>query len=486
MTKIVKNIPLMDLMSYLIESVDSPTHVGMVQVFEPVNEPCSEVVQRVLRGYREGEVGPPFNYYPVFPRFGMPKWAEAEQFDSSYHIRHAAIPAPGTEPQLIEMIMDLHATMLDRSRPGWIAYVIEGLENDCFAIYWKVQHAYIDGASAVLRLDAAMSKTADDLEVRPLWGPLFEPSRVAEDRSIAELLEGSREILGLQSRAMGDVARSIGRSMLQAGGMLEREAPLPFSAPKTVFNKPVRAIRQLGVGAAGLDRFKAIALQEKASINEVALAMVGAALERYSEKHSQAPDKPLIAACPMAVRAEGDTDASTQIAAISIKLGQPGTDIRTRLEQIRVSSQDAKEEARNMSREALMNYLVLMGGTADLLSKSPLADYVPPLASVNVSNVAGPRYRCYLSGAEMVRSYPVSTLAGGTAINITFTSVSGRMDYAVITDARSIPGAQEIADFMAEALNELEAVSAPRAKAGTASKTKARKKSRPKSKARTS
>ena len=189
---IVKNIPLMDLISYLIESVDSPTHVGILQVFEPVNGTCSKIVQRVLKGYRESEVGPPFNYYPVFPKFGMPKWAETESFDSSYHIRHAAVPAPGTERQMIDMVMDLHAGMMDRSRPGWIAYVIEGLEDGYFAVYWKVHHAYIDGASAIMRFEACMATTPEDLAVRPLWGPLFEPSHHTRDFSVTQLLHGGR------------------------------------------------------------------------------------------------------------------------------------------------------------------------------------------------------------------------------------------------------------------------------------------------------
>lgn len=159
----------------------------------------------------------------------------------------------------------------------------------------------------------------------------------------------------------------------------------------------------------------------------------------------------------MAIRSEGDTDASTQITSISVKLGDSGVDIHQRLRQVHESSKDAKDDARDMSREALMNYLVLLGGAATILSKSPLRDYVPPLTSVNVSNVAGPGCRYYHGGAEMVRSYPLSTLAGGTAINITFTSFSGRMDFAVISDARAIPGAQDIADFMLDAMDELEA-----------------------------
>ena len=344
MSRIVKNIPMMDLMAYLIESVDSPTHVGMLQVFKPGNDPCAAVVQRILDEYRSCEVSPPFNYYPVFPRFGMPKWAEAEAFDVDYHIRHTAVPLPGNDRQLIDVVMDLHAGMMDRSRPGWIAYVIEGLEDDCFAVYWKVHHAYIDGASAVMRLDAAMSKTADDMAIRPMWSPLFEPSPSPRELTLSELLRKTGEGVGAQARAMADISRAIGRSVQQARGRSERQAPLPFTAPQSLFNKPVFATRKLGVGVMGLDRFKAISKHEAVSINEVALTLVGAALDRYSKKYGEQQEKQLLAACPMAVRSEGDTSASTQIAAISVKLGYAGMDIHKRLRQVHDSSKDAKDD----------------------------------------------------------------------------------------------------------------------------------------------
>ena len=154
-------------------------------------------------------------------------------------------------------------------------------------------------------------------------------------------------------------------------------------------------------------------------------------------------------------------------------------DIHQRLRQVHDSSKDAKEDAREMSKEALMNYLVLLGGAATLFAKSPFRDYIPPLSSVNVSNVAGPNCRYFHGGAEMIRNYPLSTLAGGTAINITFTSFSGRMDFAVISDAKAIPGAQEIADFMLEAMDELEGVTVGAVK--TVKKKKARKRRSPSS-----
>ncbi|MFT4826341.1 MAG: diacylglycerol O-acyltransferase [Halioglobus sp.] len=480
MSRIVKNIPIMDLMSYLLESVDSPTHVGFLQIFKPVHGSSSEVVQRVLKAYRTKAVGPPFNYYPVFSRFSMPKWAEAEEFDTAYHIRHAAVPQPGRDRQLIDRVMDLHAGMMDRSRPGWIAYVIEGLENDCFAVYWKVHHAYIDGASAIMRLNASMSRTSDDLDVIPLWGPLFEPSKPKKELTLSDLLAETGQGIATQAKVMREIAQALTRSIKQARGQLERESPLPFSAPKSLYNKPVYATRNLGVGATSIDRFIQIAKKQKVSVNEVALTIIGAALDRYGESNSQTTDKQLVAACPMAVRKEGDTDASTQIAAIQVKLGNSSMSIRQRLDQVAASSRDAKAEAAQMSREALMGYLVLLGGAATMVSKTALGDYIPPISSVNVSNVAGPRHRCYLSGAEMIRSYPLSTLAGGTAINITLASLSGEMTFAVIADTKAVPNTQQIADFMLEALDELEIASDLKKNVPPIKRKVCRKKSRPK------
>ncbi len=454
---IVKDIPLMDLMSFLIETPDTPTHVGGLQIFQPVNGSRAEIIERILTGFRHAEVGPPFNYHPEFPTLGWPKWATTDEFDVDYHIRHAALPGPGTDQQLIERVMDLHAGIMDRSRPGWIAYVIEGLENDRFAVYWKVHHAYIDGTSAIMRLEEFMTSSPDDLEVRPIWGPLNED--VMPEQGSAHpntLFKGTAK----QVIALRDVSLALGRNLLQAGGLYKRESPLPFSAPHTLFNQPVHATRHLGVASVDLKRFKTVARSQAVSINEVALALVGEALERYTRRYDVLPEKPLVATCPLSVREPGDNDASTQIAAISVKLGEPGSELLDRLQQIHESSKDAKAEARRMSRDALMDYLILIGGTADVLSKTPLGSSLPALTSVNVSNVVGPRRRCFLAGAELVRSYPVSTLAGGTAINITFNSFSGRMDYAVVTDAKAVPGAQEITDEIEVVLHQFEELTA--------------------------
>ena len=463
MNQVVKDIPLLDLMSFLIETPDTPAHVGGLQIFQPVNGSALECINRMLEGFRKAPVGAPFCYQPEFPAFGWPKWTVSDTFDFDYHIRRAGLPSPGTQAQLLERVMDLHAGIMDRSRPGWIAYLIEGLEQDRFAVYWKIHHAYIDGESAIMRLERFLADTPEDLNVQPIWGPLEgDPSQDTTGESQARRSslrsESTLKSIGTQAIAWRDVGLALGRNLLQAGGVLRREAPVPFSAPPSLFNQPVHATRHLGVASVALDRFKRLSRVQAVSINELALALVGEALERYVSQCDTLPDRPFIATCPMSIRAPGDTEASTQIAAISVKLGKPGSDLLSRVQQVHASSVDAKAEARRLSREALVNYLILVGGTADLLSKTALGPSLPPLTSVNVSNVVGPKRRCYLAGAELIRSYPVSTLAGGTAINITFNSFSDRMDYAVVSDAKAVPGAQQIADEILLALEKMEAL----------------------------
>ncbi len=293
--------------------------------------------------------------------------------------------------------------------------------------------------------------------------------------------------------------------MLQAGGVIAGERALPFSAPKTRFNGKVHATRRLGIGSLALDRFQRVAKHYQVTVNDVALTLVGHALERYADEYGERPSRPLVAVCPMAVRSRITDGAATQISAISVALGEPGTRIVPRLHQVHRSSMEAKNEAARLSPQAQMDYLLLLGGLTEAVNRTPLGGVLPPSTNVNVSNVVGPRQRCYFAGGEIVGSYPVSTLAGGTKINVTFNSYAGRMDFAAIADALSIPDPQRIADFMLEAMTELErqvgdadrpaarrrsaktrkpAATRPRAKARSKAKTRTKAKAKAKTQSR--
>ena len=161
-----KTIPSMDLMFYLTESPQSPKHVGALQVFEmPANAPANYLLD-LVESFRKAPVSPPFNYHPHFPRLAMPEWREDDDMEMTYHVRHSALPGPGSIAQLMEVVQRLHAPLLDRRRPCWICQVIEGLEDNRFAIYTKIHHSYIDGMSGVKRLYAALSGSPQET-VRP-------------------------------------------------------------------------------------------------------------------------------------------------------------------------------------------------------------------------------------------------------------------------------------------------------------------------------
>ena len=115
-----KTIPPLDLMFFLTESPQSPKHVGGLQVFElPKNAPAN-FLHNLVEAFKKAPVEPPFNYHPHFPRFGMPEWREDDDMEMTYHVRHSALPKPGTNAQLMEVIQRLHAPLLDRKRPGWL------------------------------------------------------------------------------------------------------------------------------------------------------------------------------------------------------------------------------------------------------------------------------------------------------------------------------------------------------------------------------
>ena len=396
MPRIVKNIPIMDLAALLMETPDAPVSVGTVLILEPINGSREEVTARILAGYRNSDVDAPFNYIPVFPRFGLPKWAECDRFDPNYHIRELLLDAPATEEQLLQTVMDLHEPLLARDRPGWIMYIINGLEHNRLALYWKVQHAYIDGASVIMRMQATISTDPDVLEARPIWSAVFPRPEQRRRGPIGVDIDA----LTKQVTALRDIGGSLSRSLLQASGKLDRDMPLPFSAPQTLFNRPVHAKRRLGVGSVPLARFKSISRDQAVSVNEVVLTIIGHALGRYQQEHGESVEKPLIALCPLATRDPGDTESATKIAAILVALGEPGKTIRQRLAEVHGSSRDAKEDAAQMSNEAMMQYMILIAGASEALQKSPLGEYLPPISNVNVSNVAGAPSRGYIAGAR--------------------------------------------------------------------------------------
>ena len=277
-------IPMLDLMFFLTESVDNPRHVGSVLIFQPPRGGGAGTAREIVEAYRRAAPQPPFNRIPVFRKTGHAALAGGRARSTRpHHVLHLALPAPGSDQQLHELIADLHAPMLERHRPGWKMYVIEGLAGGRFAIYHKVHHALVDGESGMAILRRSLAESPRDRRIRTTVGlehphrPAPGAARAARTRSSAR--RRSWRAGTLIGRAQLDPRSRKRRS--RACSATRREQTRAFTAPQTPMNEPIYNARSIAHTALPLQRMKAVARAADATLNDVALCIVDAGINRY-------------------------------------------------------------------------------------------------------------------------------------------------------------------------------------------------------------
>ena len=238
----------------------------------------------------------------------------------------------------------------------------------------------------------------------------------------------------------------------------DSKAQIPFTATRTRMNRSIEwDTRSTAVCTLPLDRVKAVGRKRGCTVNEVVLAVIGAALHDYLEQHRENTRIPLVALCPMSIRAEGDDSASTQVSAVHVRLGEPNATISDRLDQVIDSSHASKDEVQGMSSEAMIDYGVIIFGLWEILSRTRLDQIITPSYNVLVSNVPGPGDEdLYLCGSRMLASYPISTLLPGVNINATVLSHGNSLDFGVLADMHALPDLDIVVDRMQQRFIELE------------------------------
>ncbi|MDH3992356.1 MAG: wax ester/triacylglycerol synthase family O-acyltransferase [Gammaproteobacteria bacterium] len=473
-----KMIPPLDLMFFLTETAQSPKHVGAVQVFElPANAPDSYLVD-LVSAFKQAPVAPPFNNRPHFPRFGMPQWREDEDLEIDYHVRHSALPKPGSTQQLMDVVQRLHATLLDRRRPGWICQVIEGLEGNRFAIYSKIHHAYIDGKSGTQRMYGSLSTSPTSKAVIPSWS--FQPQRASREKPGIGAKAKAGDKLGRQVKGVIEAYEFLSRMGMQWLQLRDSKAQIPFNATRTRMNRSIEwDTRSAAICTLPLDKVKAVGKARGCTVNEVVLAVIGAALHDYLEEHRENTRAPLVALCPMSIRAEGDDSAKTQVSAVHVRLGEPNAAIGERLDQVIESSHASKDEVQGLSNEAMIDYGVIIFALWELLSRTRLDQVIKPSYNVLVSNVPGPGEKdLYLNGSRMLASYPISTLLPGVNLNATLLSHGNSLDFGLLGDMHALPDLEIVVQQMVLRFEELQRVVLGKTRAAASRKKTAKPKRR--------
>jgi WS/DGAT/MGAT family acyltransferase len=450
------------------ESRTTPMHVGALLPFRlPANAP-PDFCRRLMAELRKHQrFAPPWNRRLKSSLLKLPlhHWIDDDDIDLEAHLRHAALPRPGGERELGELIARLHSQPLDLSRPPWECTLIEGLDDGRFAFFVKMHHSLIDGVSGMKLLQRAMpDDVAKSLSVPPFWAVGLTAARKSARRrperdlraatftnAAAAAIEALRDQIGTVPQLLLAFAK-----LLRTTGPADEALQVPFGAPPSVLNGRVRAKRRFATQQIAIDRMKALALAAGCTLNDLVLATCGGALRRFLQDIGELPERSLTAGIPVSVRPKDDEKAGNAITFIIATLGTDIDDPVGRLAAIRASVQSAKAHVQGLPRQAMMQYTIALMAPTLLTLLTGLGGRTRPMFNITISNVPGPDKPLYFRGAEMLGTFPASIVTHGQALNITCQSYAGMMDFGFTGCHASLPHLQRIAVYTGAAFDELE------------------------------
>jgi diacylglycerol O-acyltransferase / wax synthase len=448
----MKPLSPVDAMFFWVERRHHPMHVGALMLFTPPAGAGPGFVRDLVESLRHPPLAvPPFDQRARF-RLGHWFWERDDEFDIDYHLRHSALPQPGRIRELLALVSRLHGTLMERSRPLWELHLIEGLADGRVAAYVKTHHALFDGIAAARAMQAVLSE--DPREVRP---PLWQqtPYRRPHDTALAPpgLVDPLLRAVGAGLEMIPGIRSGL-REIFRPPHDSRADAQ-PFHAPPTMFNVPISGARRFAAQSYSLERLKAIGRATGSTLNDVTLTICAGALRSYLLAQHALPDKPLIAAVPVSVRA-ADQEGGNQVAMLMANLGTHVADPLERLRLVTESTKLAKERSSQMTR---LEQIAHAGAMGMPFGPSVVTGHARkrPMFNLIISNVPGPKKTLYLNGMRLDETYPLSIPFDYLALNITIASYEDQLGFGYTACRRSVPSLQRMLDHTDEALAALEA-----------------------------
>lgn len=464
----MKHLSVVDGAFLHIESAEMPMHVGSLHVFEAPRGDHHNWIEAV-----KDHVKRRMHLAPVFTRklalmpfdLANPVWIDDDDIDIDYHIRHVLLPKPGSIAQLEALAARLHSSLLDRSRPLWEFYVIEGLADGNVGFYAKVHHAAVDGQAGV-----ALANAVYDIapEPRVVKAPrhrrgnryqlgMAELLTAALENQAAQVVEFVKLLPAAARTLAGMVRESI--AARRAAEHPARSASRLKFAPPTPFNTTITNQRAFAGVSLPLDDVKRIGKAHGASINDMVLWLCSTALRQYLKEARELPEKSLVAMVPVSLRAEGDTRANNQVSGTLTDLATHIADPAQRLAAIMANTATMKRQMGALRGIIPTDFPSLgtpwlLSGLTSLYGRSRLAGRLR-VANVTISNVPGPKFPLYLAGAKMLSYYPVSIVVHGVALNITVQSYMNQLCFGLIACRRAVPDLHELAGDLRRAMDQL-------------------------------
>jgi WS/DGAT/MGAT family acyltransferase len=466
-----------------LETAEMPMHVGALHVFElPPNAKGRFVT--ALRKHIESRL-------PVAPvlrrklwwmplNLANPAWVDAVP-DLKQHIVEIKLPKGSGLDELERQVGALHPVLLDRRRPLWKMHVFEGLAPAPggarrIGLYTQLHHAAVDGQAAVALANAILDLAP---EPRAVERQASRRPRIFK----LEMTEMLRGVIGNQAQKVAQIVRelpstvgtlsgaaqkAIARSSLLGGP--KRPSNLTL-APRTPLNATVTAGRAFASVTLPLAEAKALGRAHGATLNDVVLMVCSSALRRYFSTQRTLPRKSLIAAVPISLREKGDTSADNQASMSFISLGTNVADPARRLAHVKAATAAMKSTMGSIKSLLPTDFPSLgvpwlMEAATALYGKAKVADRIPQVANVVISNVPGPPVPLYMAGAKMLTNYPTSIVVHGIALNITVQSYDQSLDFGLMADAAAMPDVKALAEAIRVGFDDLKALPLPEDAAG--------------------
>ncbi len=387
---------------------------------------------------------------------GHPVWVRDDDFDIDRHLHRIALPANGTRTELTEICGRLAGLPLDRRRPLWEIWVIEGLDGssgtDRLAVLIKVHHAAADGvtyADMVSRLcSSEPAPTPPDLIEAPApIGPLREALDGAARLATRPFYLAAR-VLPAAARAILDAIRRA-----RAG----RAMAAPFTAPRTALNAKFSAQRNVAFARLDLDEVKRVKDHFGVKVNDVVGTLVGGVMRQFLLERGELPTSSLVALEPVSVHGQSDRTARNQVSGMLVALHTQIADPVDRLKAVAEANASAKEQVSAISPTLLQDFGEVVGSVLLGIAKRVYARLTQfrPNYNIILSNVPGPDPARYFLGAAVSAMYPFGPVLLGAGINFTLWSVNGTLHIGLISSPEVIPALSDLADGLNAGLDEL-------------------------------
>ena len=430
-------------------------HVGGVLVFEGVLS--REAVVERLR--ERVHLIPRYTMRLGEPPLGLasPVWVEDESFDPDRHVRRMALPAPGGDPELCELVGNLMSERLDRGRPLWQLVVVEGLQDDRTALVAKMHHALVDGMAAIDVSTVILDPNPEGLDLPP-------PEEAEQQRAgrgarvealgrlaAAQLATPRRLARDAVSRALSADPRSVARQMREAADVLGELARVRPAAPDTRLNAEIGPDRLFAIARARLDDVKAVRRATGATVNDVLLAAVALMLSEYLG--DEAPDH-AVALVPVSIRGEGEQgELGNRISTVFADLPLRGDPLE-RLRSISEAMREVKESAQVRAGALIVGATGLAPPIVSSLAVRAMSG--PRVFNLVVSNIPGPQQTFYLDGVPLRETYPAVPLnPRNQALSVGILSYDGGVYFGLLADRDALPDVAEAAARVERAVEEL-------------------------------